>query len=130
MQVAAAEIIAALPLPCILIRRDERIEAANAPALSLLGQGIVGRHFITALRAPTLLDAIENCLRDGTARRLEFQSSDGRQETSYQTSVASITLDGVPRAFWSPSRISPKRRRRDRCGAISWPMSAMNCARR
>ncbi|MFW2587103.1 sensor histidine kinase [Sagittula sp. SSi028] len=96
MQVAAAEIIAALPLPCILIRRDERIEAANAPALSLLGQGIVGRHFITALRAPTLLDAIESCLRDGTARRLEFHSSDGRQETSYQTSVASITLDGAP----------------------------------
>ena len=39
-----AAFLEALPLPALLIRPDERIEAANAAAAQLLGQGLAGRH--------------------------------------------------------------------------------------
>ncbi|MFZ5961728.1 sensor histidine kinase [Thalassococcus sp. BH17M4-6] len=76
-------LVAAVPLPAVLIRQDERIEAANDDARALLGQGIVGRHFITALRQPILLDAIEATLRDHAPRRTRFLTNDGQQDTTF-----------------------------------------------
>ncbi len=89
----AADFVAAIPLPAILIRRDERIEAANDGARKLLGPGIEGRHFITALRQPGLLDAIEACLRDGTPRRTQYLTSDGRQDTTFRVTVRAVMLE-------------------------------------
>ena len=54
-----AEFLAAIPLPALLVDQSERIIAANAEALTLLGQQITGRHFATILRQPQVLDAIE-----------------------------------------------------------------------
>lgn len=59
MKAEARDLIDAMPLPAVLIRWDERIDAANAEATALLGEGLAGRHFITVLRQPVLLDAIE-----------------------------------------------------------------------
>ncbi|WP_370316273.1 ATP-binding protein [Sagittula sp.] len=93
MTEAEAGFVEAIPLPAVMIRRDERIEAANGPALALLGQGIRGRHFITALRQPGLLDAIESCLRDGSPRVADFLTNDGRQDTTYRVTVRAVTLE-------------------------------------
>lgn len=92
----AEEFVAAVPLPSVLIRRDERIQAANETALSLFGQAIRGRHFITALRQPNLLDTIEACLRDPKARECEYLTSDGRQDTTYKVTVRPVSLDDGP----------------------------------
>ncbi|MBN7786737.1 hypothetical protein JYP51_17550 [Ponticoccus gilvus] len=92
MQVPADHMLEAMPLPALIIRRDERIGAANAPARALLGREIVERHFITALRQPDLLDAIEGCLRDGTARRTDFLSLNARQEMTYRVLVVPLPL--------------------------------------
>ena len=69
MQTESRHVVAAVPLPAILIRWDERVEAANAEAKTLLGEGLEERHFITALRQPSLLDAIEGTFRDAAPRR-------------------------------------------------------------
>ncbi|KMK67465.1 ATP-binding protein [Puniceibacterium sp. IMCC21224] len=91
--------LAAMPLPALLIRRDERIEAANPDALSLLGAAIVGRHFITALRQPSLLDAIEATLRDAQPRQTRYLTNDGRQDTTFRVSVRTVELDQGPGAL-------------------------------
>jgi len=58
-----AEMARAMPLPVVVIGRDERVLAANALAASLFSDAMVGRHYITVLRQPMLLDAIANVLR-------------------------------------------------------------------
>ncbi|SDY26442.1 sensor histidine kinase [Citreimonas salinaria] len=91
MQVAA--MLDAVPLPALAIRRDERIEAANAEAAALLGPGLAGRHFITALRQPALLDAVEACLRRGEPRKAEYLTNDGEQDTTFRVTARALTLD-------------------------------------
>ena len=93
MQPSAKEIVDAIPLPAVLIRRDERIEAANDPAKALFSTGMEGRHFITALRQPSLLDAVEGCLRDRSEREVEFRTSTQRQDLTYQVTLRSIRLE-------------------------------------
>lgn len=77
------EFLAAIPLPALLVDQTERIIAANADALTLLGQQITGRHFATILRQPTVLDAIEAALRDRRPHQARMLSNDGAQDTSY-----------------------------------------------
>lgn len=86
-------LLQAIPLPALLIGRGERILGANAQALALLGQQIVGRHFITALRQPTVLDAIEGTLRDAKPRKTRYLGSDGAQDTSFVVSVSKVETD-------------------------------------
>ena len=52
------QLLQSIPLASVIIGRGERILAANSLALGLLGQAIVGRHFITAIRHPAVLDAV------------------------------------------------------------------------
>jgi two-component system phosphate regulon sensor histidine kinase PhoR len=87
METNVAQIVDALPLPALIIRQDERIEAANEPARDLLGPGISGRHFMTALRRPLLIDAIERCLHDGQQREAEFLNNDGVNDATYRVSI-------------------------------------------
>lgn len=81
-------------MPAVLIRQDERIEAANSLAESLLGAGLAGRHFITALRQPQLLDAIEGSLRDRVARVAEYLTNNGQQDTCFRVSARPVDLPG------------------------------------
>lgn len=86
------DMVEAVPLPTLLIRKNERIEAANSAAQALLGDAIVKRHFITALRQPNLLDSIEATLRDGKPRDTEFLTNDGRQDTTFRVTVRPVSL--------------------------------------
>lgn len=83
-------LIDAVPLPAVLIGTDERIAAANRRAAALLGSGLEGRHFITVLRQPTVLDAIEASLRDGAPRTIRYLSREGAQDTTYAVSCALV----------------------------------------
>jgi len=90
-QTVVSSLVEAMPLPAVVIGANERIEAANASAQALLGQGIEGRHFITALRQPALLDCIESCLRDGLARKADFLTTENTQDLTYRVSCAPVT---------------------------------------
>ncbi|MGJ8545517.1 MAG: sensor histidine kinase [Sulfitobacter sp.] len=82
--------IAAMPLPCLAIDRAERIVALNDPARRLLGRQIEGRHYITVLRQPALVEAVENCMADRKPRRARYLSSEGQQETTYDVHLAHV----------------------------------------
>ncbi|QFS82992.1 Alkaline phosphatase synthesis sensor protein PhoR [Roseivivax sp. THAF40] len=92
-------ILDALPLPALIIRRDERIEAANAAAKALLGPTIEGRHFITALRQPGVLDAVEAVMRDAQARTAGYLTNDGEQDTTFKVAVGPVDEGAVLVAF-------------------------------
>jgi len=85
----------AVPLPALAIDASERIAAANLEALTLLGQGIVMRNYVTMLRQPALLDAVEQVMRDARPRTAHYLSNDGAQDTTY-----SVTCRRVEDVGW------------------------------
>ncbi len=90
VQTGIEPLLAAIPLPALLIGRGERILGANARARTLLGPGITGRHFITAIRQPVVLDMIEASLRDRQPREARYLSSDGAQDTTYVVTCSHV----------------------------------------
>ena len=84
----------ALPIPVLLIDPDERIAAANGPALRLLGGAQIGRHYITALRQPAVLDAVEACLREGRAGAARYLAREGGRDTTWHVSAREMALPG------------------------------------
>ena len=52
-------VIDALAMPVLLIGPDERVRSANAPLEAILGPDLIEKHYITALRQPAVVDAIE-----------------------------------------------------------------------
>ena len=91
-----ASLLTALPLAALLIGRNERILGANARARTLLGPEIEGRHFITAIRQPGVLDAVEACLRDHAPRDSRYLAADGAQDLTYVVHCSYIdTVLGV-----------------------------------
>ncbi|AXI54819.1 Adaptive-response sensory-kinase SasA (plasmid) [Pseudoseohaeicola sp. NH-UV-7] len=73
-----------MPLPALMVDRDERIAASNALARTLLGQQIDGRNYVTMLRQPATLDAIESTLRDRQPRSARYLTNDGAQDITYR----------------------------------------------
>ncbi|MHA6345120.1 sensor histidine kinase [Roseivivax sp. CAU 1761] len=83
-------LVAAMPLAALYVGPDERIRAANAAAAALLGPGLEDRHYITALRQPQILDAVEQVRGDGATRRTRFLGNDGQQDTSFRVTAAAV----------------------------------------
>ena len=68
-------ILDAVPLPAIFVGKDDRIAGLNRQAEALLGP-VEARPFITAIRQPAVLDAVESCRtlrKPGSARYLAKQ---------------------------------------------------------
>ncbi|MEM8732319.1 MAG: ATP-binding protein [Pseudomonadota bacterium] len=93
-----ADLLAGLPLPAVLIDQSERIVSANTPALTLLGQQIVGRHFATILRQPKVLEVIEACLRDRRPRRAQHLTNDGAQDRLFEVTCRYVNGIGAVNA--------------------------------
>ena len=89
----ARPIIAAVPIPMVLIEADRRIAAVNRGAEALLGPGGPGRHYMTVLRQPPLIAAIEEALA-GRAASARHLASEARRETSWR--VTATPLEGHP----------------------------------
>jgi two-component system phosphate regulon sensor histidine kinase PhoR len=88
-----ASVLAGMPLAALLIGPDERIAAANDAACEMMGQGIVGRHFLTALRQPHVLEAIEATLRDRSRRKTGYQVSEAGRDSSFEVHVAYVETE-------------------------------------
>ena len=85
-----SQLLQAIPLPAVLIGRGERILAANSGARTMLGHAIIGRHFITAIRHPAVLDAVEGCLRDHQVRRTRHLTSEAGRDLTYEVTASHI----------------------------------------
>ncbi len=90
-----ASVIAALPLPTVAIDRNERIIALNEPAVQLLGSGAYGRHFVTVLRQPTLVDAVEQTLADGAPRQATYLGGDVNREQTFTVTLKTVAAAGA-----------------------------------
>lgn len=82
--------LAAVPLPGLVIDASERIVAANSDALALIGQQARGQNYVTIMRQPALLEAIETTLAEGTARTTQYLSNDGAQDTTFRVSCRMV----------------------------------------
>ncbi len=82
-------ILNAVPMPVLLVAREERIALANTRAEALFGEGLAGRALVTVLRQPALGEALEVVLRNGGAERVRLRTS-GPQEAIYQVSVTAL----------------------------------------
>lgn len=91
MSQAFSDILAAVPLPAVLIDGSERIVGANDDARALIGKGIEGRNFVTMLRQPGLIDTVEAVLRDSRPRVAQYLANDGAQDTTFQVSARVVS---------------------------------------
>ncbi len=88
-----APIIAALPIPALLIGTTERIEALNPLAAAMFGHDGTGRHYITVLRQPGVLDSIEQTLRDGQTRTARYLGTEAGRDTTWKVTVSGVVTD-------------------------------------
>ncbi|NNE51406.1 MAG: two-component sensor histidine kinase, partial [Sulfitobacter sp.] len=88
------DMIAALPMPTLGINRAERIFAMNDAARELLGANVLNRHFVTALRQPTLVEAVESSLETGQTQSARFLAREAGKDTTYEVSLRVIASTG------------------------------------
>ena len=79
--------INAIPLPILVIGADERLLGLNWPAQRIFGADAAGRHYITALRQPDLLDAIEKTLQTGAPGTTRYLGRSADADTTYDVTV-------------------------------------------
>jgi two-component system, OmpR family, phosphate regulon sensor histidine kinase PhoR len=101
------DLLKVLGIPALLIAPDDRIFAVNAGAEKLLGKNIVGRHFITSLRQPVLLDTIEQVQRDGTTRDTRYLTNDGQHDTTFRVTCGAVPMKGKKGVLVSFEDITP-----------------------
>jgi two-component system phosphate regulon sensor histidine kinase PhoR len=83
------QLLAGLPLPALLVRRDDRILALNPAAEALFGEGLPGRHPAMAVRAPAVLAALTEIARVGGVREARMVLRREGQEVVFQATVSS-----------------------------------------
>ncbi len=80
-----------LPIPALIIGRDERLWVMNPPAVTLLGAALLGRHHAMALRQPEMQMAIAAALTGGLAVHARHVAPGPSQD-----SVHRVTLTPLP----------------------------------
>lgn len=91
----AAPFLAGLPIAALAIDASERVVAMNPVAISLLGEGLINRHYITVLRQPLILDAVEATIQDKATRNSRFLSNDSGSDTVFNVTCYAILDDYV-----------------------------------
>ena len=85
--------IEAVPIPTLLIGRNERVLAANPGARAIFGPSAVGRHHITVLRQPALLDAVETAFRTNATRTARYLTTEARRDLTWHATVSPVLPD-------------------------------------
>ncbi len=91
---AIQQVLDALQPPAFFVDAQNRISVSNAAARALFGGTLAGRHYVSILRQPLILDAIDTVIRDGIPARANFIGSDGAHETVWVASAAPLMADG------------------------------------
>ncbi len=77
-----------IPLPVLLISETERVVAMNSRAEEMFGLNGLGRHYITVLRQPALLDCVEEALRLAQRRRIRYLTTDVSREATFEVTAS------------------------------------------
>ena len=96
MPLPVSDVIAALPLPALSISADEQILCLNASAQKLLGIPFQERgHFMTVLRQPSIVEAVERCLAGTKQTSATYLAREGGTEGTYSVTVNLVGDTGV-----------------------------------
>ncbi len=90
-----SHVIAAMPLPALAISNDERVIALNSDAQKLLGIPAKGDHFITVLRQPSVVDAVEACLAGAPKATATYLARENSNDVTYTVSVSQVGETGI-----------------------------------
>ncbi|OAN73952.1 two-component sensor histidine kinase [Jannaschia sp. EhC01] len=88
-------VIDAVPDPMLFIGPDGTIEHANAAAIAMLGQWIIGRSHGAALRQPALLSRIEAVQKGAPSAEARIERSEQSGVTEYKVRIASLPGQGA-----------------------------------
>ncbi|MEL6681183.1 MAG: ATP-binding protein [Pseudomonadota bacterium] len=88
-----AAVVGVIPLPVLIVNAEERIRVANEPLEKVLGPDLVGKHYITALRQPGIIDAIAKVRAQGGRALARFIRRDGERDTTYRVTLAKAEDD-------------------------------------
>ena len=91
----AHDVVAALPLPTLLISTDGRISAANVAAERIFGQAALQRHYITVLRQPAVLDAVETALTLKRSASAQFATTEARRDVTLDATIEPLPTGDV-----------------------------------
>jgi two-component system, OmpR family, phosphate regulon sensor histidine kinase PhoR len=80
----------ALPIPVLLIGADQRVALVNPLAQALFSVQVTGLHYITALRQPSVLDAIEAVLGGAGRRTTGFLGGEGPRANVWRVTVTPL----------------------------------------
>jgi len=83
-------LLAAMPLPMLLIGADQRVLCANALARALFGPQIEGRHHAVVLRHPAVVDLIDKVLRHGQMGQARLSLSEGPTDALFRLTAAPL----------------------------------------
>lgn len=90
-----AETLAAFPMPCLAIDGAARIFAMNEAAVELLGAGALNRHFVTALRQPALVEAVERVRASGKPARATFLGGEKSGNATFEVDLRPVEGAGA-----------------------------------
>lgn len=83
-------LLEAVPMPLLLIGPDERISSMNRGACELFAGSGTGRHVVTVLRQPALLNIVEQSIHSGTSGRARYVDRNMAREATYEVRAAPI----------------------------------------
>ncbi|RFP89093.1 two-component sensor histidine kinase [Rhodobacteraceae bacterium 63075] len=83
-------LIAAVPLPALVIGGGEKVIAANAAATEIIGQAPIGRHYMSVLRKPELLTVIEQVRKDGRMRKASMRQVRSEGDTIFEVHCSAV----------------------------------------
>ena len=85
-----AALMSAVPMPLVLIGPDGRVAALNPSAASIFGHAVTGLHYVTALRRPALLEAVENATNTGEAAAGRYLIHETSRDVAYRALAAPV----------------------------------------
>ena len=100
---SAKDLLTALPLPAILLDANGRVQATNPSAEGLVGRGAIGRHYVSVLRRPRLLDAVEEALH-GRSADASHASQEAGRDTSWFMMARPLPSGGALLVFEDRTR--------------------------
>jgi two-component system phosphate regulon sensor histidine kinase PhoR len=86
----AQGLIAAFPLPLLIVGDEQLVVALNDSAKKMLGVPVLGRHFTTVLRHPKLVTAVEQGLIDRAPHSVSYQAVENDNDVIYNVHVQVI----------------------------------------
>lgn len=83
-------VVEAIPIPGILVDQEGRIRESNVAARRLFSDQINGRHYIAALRQPSILDALEQALASAETTSAQFLAADQRGDVAFEVTCTPV----------------------------------------